>query len=117
MPSQRAEQNRTGTHHRPVHILRKRVPNPSLPWHRAHFFMAAFLALGCPAVTRFLSRCGLTALYLATCAQEDFLFPIIPTRRTLSVTNVTSLVFIFDLHLLDNDLHFWTAISLTCALG
>jgi len=24
----------------------------------------------------------------------------------LSVTNVTSLVFIFDLHLLDNDLHF-----------
>src|SRR5215467_7733223 len=46
-----------------------------------------------------------------------FLFPTIPTRRTLSVTNVTSLVFIFDLHLLDNDLHFWTAISLTCALG
>src|SRR5262249_16881203 len=35
-----------------------------------------------------------------------FLFPTIPTRRTLSVTNVTSLVFIFDLHLLDNDLHF-----------
>src|SRR5215831_12863359 len=28
-----------------------------------------------------------------------FLSPTIPTRRTLSVTNVTSLVFIFDLHL------------------
>ena len=28
------------------------------------------------------------------------------TRRTLSVTNVTSLVFVLDLHLLDNDLHF-----------
>src|SRR6516162_8396159 len=48
MPSQRAEQNRTGTHQRPSHRLRKRVPNPSLPWHRAHLFMAAFLALGCP---------------------------------------------------------------------
>jgi len=35
-----------------------------------------------------------------------FLFPTIATRGTLSVTNVTSLVFIFDLHLLDNDLHF-----------
>src|SRR5262245_57106396 len=34
--------------------------------------MAAFLALGCPPITRFLSRCGLTAPYLATCAQEDF---------------------------------------------
>src|SRR5262249_8462752 len=50
MPSQRDEQNRTWTHQRPFHILRKRVPNPSLPWHRAHLFMAAFLALGCPPV-------------------------------------------------------------------
>src|SRR6516162_9678321 len=39
-----------------------------------------------------------------------FLFPTIATRGTLSVTSVTSLVFIFDLHLLDNDLHFLVSV-------
>src|SRR5262245_6692293 len=28
-------------------MLRKRAPNPSFPWHRAHLFI--FLAVGCPA--------------------------------------------------------------------
>jgi hypothetical protein len=37
MTSQRTEQNRTK---RPFHILRKRAPNPSFPWHRAHLFMS-----------------------------------------------------------------------------
>src|SRR6516164_3300997 len=56
------------THQRPFHTLRKRVPNPNLPLHIAHLFMAAF------ECTCLLSRCGLTAPYLATCAQEDFCF-------------------------------------------
>src|SRR5215813_7156388 len=46
-----------------------------------------------------------------------FLFPTIPTRRTLSVTNVTSLVFIFDLHLLDNGLHFLDSHSSDLCFG
>src|SRR5262245_44546213 len=49
--------------------------------------------------------CAYPSLSCNMCAGR-FLFPTIPTRRTLSVTNVTSLVFIFDLHLIDNDLHF-----------
>jgi hypothetical protein len=50
----------------------------------------------CRIATFFVSsRCGLTARCLATCAQEDFCFPTILTTRTLSVTIVTSLDFIF----------------------
>src|SRR5215813_6526491 len=49
---------------------------------------------------------ALTALYLATCARRS-LFPTIPTRRTLSVTNVTSLV-------LFSTCIFWTT---TCIFG
>src|SRR6266508_6829510 len=47
MASQRAEQNRTGTHQVPFQMLRKRAPNPSFPWHRAHLFI--FLPVGRPA--------------------------------------------------------------------
>src|SRR5262249_21266291 len=44
---------------------------------------------------RFLSRCGPTAPYSCNMRARRFLFRTIPTRRTLSVTKVTSLVFIF----------------------
>jgi hypothetical protein len=43
---------------------------------------------------RFLFRCDLTASFLQH-ARKKISFPTIPTRRTLSVTNVTSFVFIF----------------------
>src|SRR5262249_55623874 len=51
----------------------------------------------CRIATFFVSSldAALPLLYLAACAQEDFLFPTIPTRSTLSVTIVTSLGFIF----------------------
>jgi hypothetical protein len=48
----------------------------------------------------------LSAKHLFVAAMVPSVGRKIATRGTLSVTNVTSLVFIFDLHLLDNDLHF-----------
>jgi hypothetical protein len=45
---------------------------------------------------RFLFRCDLTASFLLH-ARKKISFPKIPTRRTLSVINVTSFVFIFSM--------------------
>jgi len=44
---------------------------------------------------RFLSRCGPYRFFSCNMRARRFLFPTIPTRRTLSVTIVTSLGFIF----------------------
>jgi hypothetical protein len=37
------------THQPPFHTLRKRTPNPSFLWHRAHLFMAISLRLRMPS--------------------------------------------------------------------
>jgi hypothetical protein len=65
---------------------------------------------------RFLFRCDLTASFLQH-ARKKISFPTIPTRRTLSVTNVTSFVFIFFMSDIRNADTFDPCFSPACGIG